>query len=182
MYNNIFYRKYVDFLSTLENEDFFEFLAFQLKQTDDIVELRQFLKKYRQELVVEFNRVNNPTFGVTDKRLEQRLIFLQQKLKEPNPSARFQVGLAFAQGHIQGLKEQYQKGLIVWSDAPKIVGLPNNTRQYISDTLMNNKGKGNRNFLESPKTIREVYDYCIKNDITMVNEFLILYKSIETDR
>jgi len=45
MYNNIFYRKYVDFLSTLENEDFFEFLAFQLKQTDDIVELRQFLKK-----------------------------------------------------------------------------------------------------------------------------------------
>lgn len=83
MYYKLFYRSYKEHFESMENVKFFEFVDFQLNHTKERKELKDLLDSYRFELVGAFNMSFNPAFGVTDKRLEERLTYLHNVLKEP---------------------------------------------------------------------------------------------------
>ena len=165
-------------------------------KTEEINELEMFLNRWREiyfhvtsQLTEKEARVYN---SLTNARIEKLKSFqkvdivvedigkFQLSLNQKKKDYKFKVGLEYAKGTLQPYKDLVYAKKINWKDIPAKLALEPNSRQYITDTLMDNRKHSNRNFRDDPKCIIKVFDYCTKEKIEMVPEFINQYEIAKT--
>lgn len=88
----------------------------------------------------------------------------------------FHLLLLFAKGKVQPFMEKHKNGNS-WDQIAKELGYPT-LRPYISNTLF--QSKGDKNLYLKNSLMKEVYNYCVAEKITMCKDFSENYLRIQT--
>lgn len=78
----------------------------------------------------------------------------------------FKIGLTFATGKAQALYKVHKN----YSEVARQLNFDNNYRNFFAGTLANTV-TGNKNIYSQPNKIKEIYNYCERNNIEVVEDF-----------
>lgn len=101
---------------------------------------------------------------------------VQKKTKPVEENIWFQVGLTFATGKAQELLNKYKtgNGEYVKGHFKKItleLGFKPTDRPLFSDTFGNNNKSSNNNIYSQPEKLLHIFEYCVNNNLTVVEDF-----------
>ena len=157
-----------------------------LKRIDNIIEGYEFD-------LIESQRSKTETYIIDGKRYERKLFneklliliisryeafkkrieSLPDKVKQPENENWFKVGLLFATGEMDLLKEYNSTKIAKEKFGKNFKGF----RPYISSSRYNQR-KSDKNIFSSKKKMRDIIDYCNKHKITIAKSFMNEFQSI----
>lgn len=134
-----------------------------------ILERQFFIRLYDSPLVKQFEVVAN----------EFRKSHSEDKnsIKNYKETIWFKVGLLFANGEIETLKTTFNNNCTQFAKS-KFGENANSYRVYISESFSEN-AESKKNIFNSPDKVKKIYNYCVEENIVIIESFKNKYNSIK---